>query len=126
MILTKYNREIAHQMLDAAPDGYVVELRPAKRSIEQNRYYWAILTDISEQIVMQKPYEPSIWHEYLRSLYLPERMIDLPDGSVKMLEPSTAELRKDDFSEYLEKVIKFALEHGVRFSDHTRSLSEQK
>ncbi len=123
MILTQYNREIAAQMIDAAPDGYVVEVRPAKRSLDQNRYYWAILTDISEQVVVGKDYEPSIWHEYLRSLYLPERMIELPDGSMKMLEPSTAELRKDEFSEYLEKVIKFALEHGVVFSENTRRLA---
>ncbi len=123
MILTQYNREIAAQMIDAAPDGYVVEVRPAKRSLDQNRYYWAILTDISEQVVVGKDYEPSIWHEYLRALFLPERMIELPDGSMKMLEPSTAELRKDEFSEYLEKVIKFALEHGVVFSENTRRLA---
>jgi len=126
MILTQYNREIAAQMIDAAPDGYVVEVRPAKRSLDQNRYYWAILTDISEQVVVGKDYEPSIWHEYLRALFLPERMIELPDGSMKMLEPSTAELRKDEFSEYLEKVIKFALEHGVQFSENTRRLGDQR
>lgn len=117
MILTKYNREIAHQMVDAAPDGYVIEVKPAKRSLEQNRLYWAILSDISEQVVPGKAYEPSIWHEYLRGLFLNERMVELPDGSVKMLEPSTAELRQDEFSEYVEKVIKWALEHEVKLSE---------
>jgi len=53
-------------------------------------------------------------------------MVELPDGSMKMLEPSTAELRKDEFSEYLEKVIKFAIEHGVVFSDNTRRLGDQR
>jgi hypothetical protein len=71
-----------------------------------------------------KDYEPSIWHEYLRALFLPERMIELPDGSVKMIEASTAELRKDEFTQYLEKVIKWALEHEVTFSEQTRRLSE--
>ncbi len=37
MILTKYNRELAHQMIDSAPDGHVIEVKPAKRSLEQNR-----------------------------------------------------------------------------------------
>lgn len=123
MILTKYNRELAHQMVDSAPDGHVIEVKPAKRSLEQNRYYWAILSDISEQVVPGKDYEPSIWHEYLRALFLPERMIELPDGSVKMIEPSTAELRKDEFTQYLEKVIKWALEHEVTFSEQTRRLA---
>ena len=123
MILTKYNRELAHQMVDSAPDGHVIELRPPKRSLEQNRYYWAILTDISEQVVPGRAYEPSIWHEYLRALFLPERMIELPDGSVKMIEGSTAELKLNEFSEYLEKVIKWALEHEVKFSENTRGLA---
>ena len=120
MILTKYNREIAAQMIDAAPDGYVVEVKPAKRSLEQNRLYWAILTDISEQVVPGKAYEPSVWHEYLRALFLPERMMELPDGSVKMLDASTSELRLDEFSEYVEKVVKWACEHDVKLSEETK------
>ena len=117
MILTAYNREIAHQMIDAAPDGHVVEVKPAKRSLESNRYYWAVLNDISEQVVPGRAYEPNIWHEYLGALFLPERMIELPDGSMKMLEPSTAELNQAEFSEYVEKVIKWALEHEVKLSE---------
>ena len=107
-------------MIDAAPDGYVVEVKPAKRSLEQNRLYWAILTDISEQVVPGKAYEPSVWHEYLRALFLPERMIELPDGSVKMLNASTSELRLDEFSEYVEKVVKWACEHDVKLSEETK------
>jgi len=124
VILTSNNREIAKQLVETADDGMVLEIRKPKRSLEQNRYYWAILSDISEQVVPGKDYEPSIWHEYLRALFLPERMIELPDGSVKMIEASTAELRKDEFTQYLEKVIKWALEHEVTFSEQTRRLSE--
>jgi hypothetical protein len=112
-------------MVDSAPDGYVLEVRPPKRSLDSNRYYWAVLGDISEQIVVGKAYEPSIWHEYLRALFLPERMIELPDGSIKMLEPSTSELNQALFSEYVEKVVKWALEHDVRFSDNTRGLGDK-
>jgi hypothetical protein len=126
MILTSQNRDIAKQLVESADDGMILEIRKPKRSLEQNRYYWAILTDISEQVVPGKAYEPSIWHEYLRALMLPERVIELPDGSIKMVEASTAELRKDEFSEYIEKVIKWALEHEVRFSDHTKSLDVSK
>ena len=117
MILTSQNRDIAKQLVETAEDGMILELRKPKRSLEQNRYYWAILTDISEQVVPGKAYEPSIWHEYLRALFLPERMIELPDGSVKMVEGSTAELKLDEFSEYVEKVMKWALEHEVKLRD---------
>jgi len=117
MILTDHNRDIAIDMVKNADNGMVLELRKPKRSLDQNRYYWAVLTDISEQVVPGKAYEPSIWHEYLRALFLPERMVELPDGSVKMLEGSTAELRQDQFSEYVEKVIQWAVQHEVKLSD---------
>ena len=126
MILSPHNRNLAREMVDNAPDGHILEVRPPKRSLDSNRYYWAVLGDISEQVVPNKAYEPSIWHEYLRALFLPERMVELPDGSIKMLEPSTSELNQATFSEYTEKVIKWALEHDVRFSDNTRGLGDQK
>ena len=117
MILTSQNRDIAKQLVETAEDGMILELRKPKRSLEQNRYYWAVLTDISEQVVPGRTYEPSVWHEYLRALFLPERMIELPDGSVKMVEASTSELRVNEFTEYLEKVIKWSAEHEVKLSE---------
>jgi len=126
VILSPHNRDVAKQMVDNAPDGHILEVRPPKRSLDSNRYYWAVLGDISEQMVVGKAYEPSIWHEYLRALFLPERMIELPDGSIKMLEPSTSELNQATFSEYVEKVVKWALEHDVKFSENTRGLGDKK
>lgn len=122
MILSPHNRNLAREMLDNAPDGHILEVRPPKRSLDSNRYYWAVLGDISEQVVPGRFYEPSVYHEYFRTLFLPERMVELPDGSIKMLEPSTSELNQATFSEYTEKVVKWALEHDVRFSDNTRGL----
>lgn len=117
MILSEHNRQQAVELVLQAENGMVLELRKPKRSLEQNRLYWAILNDISEQVVPGKAYEPSVWHEYLRALFLPERMMELPDGSIKLLDPSTAELKQDEFSEYVEKVIKWALEHEVKLTE---------
>ena len=125
MILSPHNRNIAREMVDNAPDGHILEVRPPKRSLDSNRYYWAVLGDISEQVVPGKAYEPSIWHEYLRALFLPERMVELPDGSLKMLEPSTSELNQSSFSEYVEKVVMWALQNDVKFSDNTRGLGDK-
>jgi hypothetical protein len=122
VILSPHNRNLAREMVDNAPDGHILEVRPPKRSLDSNRYYWAVLGDISEQVVPGRFYEPSVYHEYFRTLFLPERMVELPDGSIKMLEPSTSELNQSSFSEYTEKVVKWALEHDVRFSDNTRGL----
>ena len=126
MILSTHNRNLAREMVDNAPDGHILEVRPPKRSLDSNRYYWAVLGDISEQVVPGRSYEPSVYHEYFRTLFLPERMVELPDGSLKMLEPSTSELNQSSFSEYVEKVVMWALQNDVKFSDNTRGLGDKR
>jgi hypothetical protein len=126
VILSPHNRNVARETVDNAPDGHILEVRPPKRSLDSNRYYWAVLGDISEQVVPGRSYEPSVYHEYFRTLFLPERMVELPDGSLKMLEPSTSELNQSSFSEYVEKVVMWALQNDVRFSDNTRGLGDKR
>ena len=122
MILSPHNRDVARQMVDNAPDGHILEVRPPKRSLDSNRYYWAVLGDISEQMVVGKAYEPSIWHVYFKQLFLPDLMQELPDGSLSIVPPSSTKLTQKEFSEYLEKVVKWSLEHDVKFSENTRGL----
>lgn len=126
MILTDHNREIAIEMVKNADNGMVLELRKPKRSLDSNRYLWAVLGDISEQVVLGKPYEPTIWHVYFKQLFLPDLIQELPDGSLNVAPPSSAKLTQKEFSEYVEKVVAWALEHNVKFSDDTRRLGEQK
>jgi len=40
-------RQLARMLIDDAPDGYVVTIRPPKRSLDQNARLWAMLADIS-------------------------------------------------------------------------------
>ena len=122
MILSPHNRNVAREILDNAPDGHILEVRPPKRSLDSNRYYWAVLGDISEQMVVGKAYEPSIWHVYFKQLFLPDLMQELPDGSLSIVPPSSTKLTQKQFSEYLEKVVKWSLEHDVKFSENTRGL----
>jgi len=122
VILSPHNRNVAREMVDNAPDGHILEVRPPKRSLDSNRYYWAVLGDISEQMVVGKAYEPSIWHVYFKQLFLPDLMQELPDGSLSIVPPSSTKLTQKQFSEYLEKVVKWSLEHDVKFSENTRGL----
>ena len=49
LTLTKSNRALAHRGVDKAQDGWVMELREAKRSDEQNRALWGALNQIQKQ-----------------------------------------------------------------------------
>ena len=46
-LLSPSQREYAHWALDQAPDGCVVSIVKATRSVEQNKKMWAMLHDIA-------------------------------------------------------------------------------
>ena len=48
-----------------------------------------------------------VWHKYFKERFLPGSIIELPYGHIVEAEPSTAELTKEQFSEYIEKVMQF-------------------
>lgn len=61
---SQHKRRSACNLIQAAPEGYVVEISAPKRSTEQNSRMWAMLSDISRARVGGQGYPP----EYQKSL----------------------------------------------------------
>lgn len=90
---------------------HISEFKPT-RSHEQNNRYWAIVQDISEQVETEgKKYSPEIWHEYFKREFIGRE--ELPNGEVR--GKSSTRLNVIEFSEFMNHVEVFAVEHGVRF-----------
>lgn len=99
-------------MVNQSPDGYIVEIRKPSRSLEQNALYWSTIHEIAEQVIVDgQKYTPQVWHKYFKERFLPGRLLELPYGHVVEAEASTASLTKDQFSDYVERVIQFKAEH---------------
>jgi hypothetical protein len=110
---------------DCAGKDLLVTFEPYKenRTNPQNALYWAgVLNDFSCQgIINGKQFATNIWHEFLRTKFLPEayeegktrkryrKWTELPDGSLVMFG-STTSLTKEGFSDYLEKCYAFGSE----------------
>lgn len=116
--INDYTRELAFEALRNVPNGFVMEIRHGDRTSQQNRFYWALLRDISEQLRPQKVmYDADTWHEYFKTKYLIPKMFKLPNGKYKEVERTTTELTKVEFAEYIEQVLAFATEHGLVWSE---------
>jgi hypothetical protein len=50
-------------------------------------------------------------------LFLPDQVQELPDGSLHVSPPSSSKMTLEQFSEYVDKVTHWAIEHEVRLSD---------
>lgn len=74
-------------------------LDKAKRSLDQNSYYWAYL----EIIANEKGESAERLHKLFKGLFLPKTPMTF-NGKTYMMSGSTADLNKPQFSEYLEKI----------------------
>lgn len=92
------------------PVAVMVSEHKSKRSSPQNRLYWAVLREIAENVwVDGKQYGDNAWHEQFKRQFI--GIEELPGGASAGI--STASLSVPEFTEYLERVMQFATEHGV-------------
>jgi len=76
-----------------------VGLDKAKRSLDQNAYYWAYL----EIIANETGHSAEDLHRLFKGLFLPKKTMTLKGNNYQM-SGSTSELNKPQFSEYLDKI----------------------
>lgn len=106
------DRSRVYEMLALAPDGYIVEIHKPSRTLEQNALYWTTVREVAEQVSIDgRKFTPQVWHIYFKQRFLPGRIIELPNGELMEAEPTTTELTKDEFSEFVTEVIQFLENH---------------
>ena len=110
-------RDGAKKLIDEVPDGWMAEIKPPTRSLEQNARYWSrgVLWQIANQaIVGGQKFTPELWHELFKKMFL--GVEQLPDGSV--IGKSSTKLTVTEFSKFVEQVEAYAVtELGVVFID---------
>lgn len=105
-----------------APDGYVLEIKPPTRNLEQNAKLWAMLSDISKQVTYHsKKLSVEDWKSLftgsLRGFELVPNINS--DGGYVMLGESTSQMSKSRFSELIEMIYAFGSENDVIWSEKT-------
>jgi hypothetical protein len=81
--------------------------------MSQNRYYWGVVV---ATLAEWSGHEPEEIHDYLKRI-LPQKHRRLPSGDEMFVHPSTTTLTVEEFSEYVDKVVRWAAEQGVHVPD---------
>lgn len=116
---------IAALDLAATRTPFEVVVKPLRlnRTIAQNRRYWAILRDISEQWRSEDGYRytPTQLHEEFKRHFIgsEEEWIGF-DGMVRSIPISTTGLSTREFNEYTDQVEAWAADAGVVLSEEAR------
>lgn len=84
-----------------------------KRSVQQNKRYWALIGQIAKDASIDgRKWDGEIWHEAFRKEFLP--LQELPTGKVG--HKSTTQLNPQEFNEYMEQIEAYAVtELGIQF-----------
>lgn len=116
----KYDRERATKWIVQAPAGTRVLFKESRRTVAQNDRLWAALSDVASQLMWHgRRLSTDSWKLlFLDALNSEMNLVPniAGDGFVN-LGRSSSNLSKADFSNLLELIVAFGVEHGVIFHD---------
>ena len=114
----------AAKWVGQAPHGTRIEFKRTKRTLPQNDKFWAMLTDVSTQIVWHGVnLSPDDWKlVFLDGLKRELRLVPNIDGDGFVnLGRSSSDLSKGEMSDLIELINVFGARHGVVFRDEEES-----
>lgn len=111
-------RKNALTAVSKAPEGYMVEIKPQVRNLDQNAKLWAMLSDVSRQVNYHgKQLSNEDWKSlFTGSLRGFELMPNINGGGFVMLGESTSKMSKKRFAELIEMIYAFGAENNVLWS----------
>ena len=113
------SRERAVDAINAAQDGFVVEIKPPTRNLEQNARLWAMLADVAKQVEWHGQYLTSEdWKHIFSASLKQQKAVPGIDGGFVVLGQSTSKMSKREFSDLIEVINAFSAERGVVFGHH--------
>ena len=109
----------AHGLIDKAPEGAVLNIRPATRTTEQNAKMWAMLSDISRAKPEGRELTPEVWKSlFLHALGHSQRFEMALDGNgVVPVGFRSSRLTKEQMSDLIESIYEYGARHNVSWSD---------
>lgn len=112
-------RETAKRLVDQAPTGAVVEVKPPRRSNDQNARMWAALSDISRAKPEGRDMPPELWKcLFMAACGHRVRFEPAIDGNgVVPLGFRSSRLSKQEMSDLIECINAYAAEQGVTLGD---------
>lgn len=112
-------RQNAVRAILAAPDGYSVAIKPATRNLDQNAKMWAMLGDISQQVVWYgKRLTTDDWKNVFTASLRQLAVVPNLDGTgFVALGMSTSRMTKGEMADLITLMDAFGIEKGVCWSE---------
>lgn len=112
------SRQKAENIVNAAPSGSVMTVKPPTRSLDQNAKMWALLSDVSRACPQGRRLTPDVWKAVF--LHACGHAVQFEHGLSGEPFPvgfRSSRLSKAQMSELIEFILAWGTENGVEWSD---------
>ena len=118
--ITATNRRHVAEQVANLPEGWGIVAKPSTRSLDQNAALWAMLTDISKQVVWHgRKLDANSWkHIFSSSLRKQDVVPNLDGTGFVVMGVSTSSMTKSEMSDLLELIASFGTQHDVKFNQN--------
>lgn len=111
-------RRNAVEFVKAAPEGWCVEVKQRTRTLDQNARMWAMLTELSRQVVWHGQHlTPENWKDMCTAALKRQAVVPGIDGGFVVLGTSTRRMTIGEMAELMEFIAAFGAERGVAFRE---------
>jgi len=109
------NRPLFNDTIACLRDGdYIMEIkeRKKKRSNSQNSYLWAVVNQMVCRRLIELGHDVDMeeTHDFLKASFNYKELVNEDTGEVFKIPRGTSELSTEEFSEYIERVVRFGAE----------------
>lgn len=104
----------AKELIDKAPHGAVVNIRPATRTNEQNALLWSLLSEVSRAKPDGRTHTPDVWKALFMSAcgHAVQFEVGL-DGHPFPLGFRSSRLSKEQMTDLIEFILSYCAEKGI-------------
>lgn len=111
-------RAMARAHVEAAPSGFIVEIKPPTRSLEQNALLWSRLCQLSEQVKWDgETLSATEWKDLLSACLRKQKVVRGIEGGLVFLGARTSQMSVGEMNDLLTLIEAFSAERGVVFRD---------
>jgi hypothetical protein len=111
-------RQMASRAVINAPDGWIAEIKPRTRSLDQNAKMWAMLADLSRQVEWYgQRLTSDEWKDVLTAALKKQKAVPGIDGGFVVIGARTRNMTIREMSDLVELMYAFGAERDVQWTD---------
>ena len=111
-------RRRAIEAVRTAPEGWVVKVQEANRTLDQNSKLWPMLGDVAKQVQWHGLWlTDDEWKDIFSAALKRQKVVPGLDGGFVVLGQRTSRMPKSEFSQLIELMYAFGAEHDVVWTE---------